>query len=329
MTDTVLFSGIQPTGHLHIGNYFGAIRQWLDLQHKYANPIFCVVDLHAITVDYEPSAMMHNIYKTIATYVACGVDPKRAKIFIQSEVSEHLKLYWLLNCITPISWLQRMTQFKDKSKKYSNKTYVGLMNYPVLMAADILLYGPGDIPVGDDQMQHIELTCQIARAFNHRFRVNHFAMPSGLVSDSGRIMSLKDGNKKMSKSDPSDYSRINLTDSNDVIVKKIAKATTDSHTNLVDNLDKRPEIKNLVAIYSKLKNWQVPHSLEYLADKNYALFKSELSDLLISLIEPIATKVNDMMSDVSYIKQLAQQGAASLKPIARKNFDEINKIAIC
>lgn len=254
MNETV-FSGIQPSGVIQLGNYLGAIKQWVELQNKYRS-LFCVVDLHAITANKLPAIELRsNILKTVAAYIACGVDPKQAIIFNQSAVSGHAELCWLLGCYTPIGWLNRMTQFKDKAGSDKQKASLGLYSYPVLMAADILLYKARYVPVGDDQRQHIEITRDIASAFNNYYEQDYFILPEALTSNNAvRIMSLRDGTKKMSKSDPSDYSRINLDDSNDSIVSKIKRAKTDTISGFT--LPDRPEISNMVNIYSTLSGME-------------------------------------------------------------------------
>lgn len=327
-----IFSGIQPTGCIHIGNYFGAIQQWVDLQHSYQCSLFCIVDLHAMTVDYDPYLLRENTYQTIAAYLACGIDPEKSLIFIQSDIVEHLQLYWILNCITPSSWLMRMTQFKDKYKKIQalgeNKIYAGLLNYPILMASDILLYNTDIVPVGEDQIQHIELTCQIARAFNAKFNKSHFKIPKPLINNSKRIMSLRDGSVKMSKSDTSEYSRINIIDDNDTISKKIAKAKTDSFENLTDNIEQRPEVRNLATLYSQLKNQSLQQTLEDINHKSHSSFKKDITDLLINCIEPIANRYKLLITDRDYLDQIVDKSLIKVRDIAKRNFEQIKNIAM-
>ena len=261
-----IFSGVQPTGNLHLGNYLGAIKNFVELNNDSENQcVFCVVDLHAITVPQEPKELRNNIRETVATFIASGIDPKRSIIFNQSQVSAHSEAAWILSCVARMGWLNRMTQFKEKAGKDKEKASIGLYSYPVLMAADILLYDATHVPVGDDQKQHLELCRDIAQKFNNDFKVNNFFIsPEPLIQKKfSRIMSLKDGTKKMSKSELSDLSRINLTDQKDEIINKIKKAKTDPHPMplTVEELDKRPEAKNLIGIYSSLTGINLEKSI--------------------------------------------------------------------
>ena len=254
-----IFSGVQPTGNLHLGNYLGAIKNFVDLNNDIRNEcIFCVVDLHAITVSQNPKDLKSNIHETVATFVASGIDPKKSIIFKQSQVSAHSEAAWILSCVARMGWLNRMTQFKEKAGKDKEKASIGLYSYPVLMAADILLYDSTHVPVGDDQKQHLELCRDIAQKFNNDYKIeNFFIVPEPLIKkEFSRIMSLKDGLKKMSKSEVSDLSRINLTDDKDLIISKIKKAKTDTLPlpSKIEELEKRPEAKNLIGIYSSLMN---------------------------------------------------------------------------
>ena len=267
-----IFSGVQPTGNLHLGNYLGAIKNFVDLSNETKNEcVFCVVDLHAITVNQDPKKLRDNIRETVATFVASGIDPKRSVIFNQSQVSAHSEAAWILSCVARMGWLNRMTQFKEKAGKDKEKASVGLYSYPILMAADILLYDTTHVPVGDDQKQHLELCRDIAQKFNNDFQVeDFFKVPEPLIQkEFSRIMSLKDGTKKMSKSELSDLSRINLTDDQDQIINKIKKAKTDSlplPATIID-LEKRPEAKNLMGIYSSLTNSNLEKSIIFLVVK--------------------------------------------------------------
>ena len=253
-----IFSGVQPTGNLHLGNYIGAIKNFVDLQNENNECIFCVVDLHAITVKQDPKILKQNIRETAATFLACGINPKKSIIFNQSSVPAHSEVSWLLSCVARMGWLNRMTQFKEKAGKDKEKASIGLYSYPVLMAADILLYDATHVPVGDDQKQHLELCRDIAQKFNNDFEVDNFLqVPEPLIQkEFSRIMSLKDGSKKMSKSELSDFSRINLTDDRDQIINKIKKAKTDPlpMPQDINEIDKRLEVKNLLGIYSSLTN---------------------------------------------------------------------------
>ena len=254
MSKNVIFSGVQPTGEIHLGNYLGAIKQFVDYQKDY-NSIFSIVDLHAVTVWQDPQKLLNNIHKVLSIFLACGLDKEKNIIFNQSQVPEHTQLAWLLSCTARIGWLNRMTQFKDKAGKNRENASVGLYTYPILMAADIMLYKASHVPVGDDQKQHLELARDIAHKFNTDYNIDFFVLPEPLFnSDSTRIMSLRDGTKKMSKSDTSDYSRILMTDDNDTIALKIKKAKTDSLSmpESGNDLSKRPEIENLINIYSSL-----------------------------------------------------------------------------
>ena len=269
-----IFSGVQPTGNLHLGNYLGAIKNFVDLNNDKDNKcIFCVVDLHAITVRQDPKELKNNIRETVATFIASGIDPKKSIIFNQSRVAAHAEGAWILSCVARMGWLNRMTQFKEKAGKDKEKASIGLYSYPVLMAADILLYDATHVPVGDDQKQHLELCRDIAQKFNNDFEVENFLqVPEPLIQkEFSRIMSLKDGTKKMSKSDPSDLSRINLTDNKETIINKIRKAKTDTKP-LPDNeidLNKRPEVENLLGIYSSLNKSTLDKTIQTFEGKNF------------------------------------------------------------
>ncbi|MDM8334848.1 tryptophan--tRNA ligase [Wolbachia pipientis] len=324
----IVFSGIQPSGTIHLGNYLGAIKQWVDLQDKYKS-LFCIVDLHAITANkLLASELKSNIFKTVAAYIACGIDPEKSIIFSQSTVSGHAELSGLLGCYTPVGWLNRMTQFKDKAGSDKQKASLGLYSYPVLMAADILLYRAQYVPVGDDQKQHLELARDIALAFNNYYKLDYFVVPEILVLDhASRIMSLRDGTSKMSKSDPSEYSRINLDDTDDLIVKKIGKAKTDSILGFdFTTLKCRLEISNLINIYSVLSSLDVDKVCEEMSKHNMKHFKKELADLIISVISPIREKVIDLLRDRFYLHEILEKGAKKAAEVASHNMKEIKDI---
>jgi len=293
-----IFSGVQPTGNLHLGNYLGAIKNFVELNNQKDNEcIFCVVDLHAITVKQDPKELKKNIRETTATFIASGIDPKKSIIFNQSSVAAHAEGAWILSCVSKIGWLNRMTQFKEKAGKDKEKASVGLYSYPVLMAADILLYDATHVPVGDDQKQHLELCRDIAQKFNSDFDAPKFLRaPTPLIQKGfSRIMSLKDGKKKMSKSDPSDLSRINLTDEKDQILNKIKKAKTDTMPMPSEqkNLSERPEVENLLGIYSSLKNQSLEKSINEFSGKNFSEFKEKLSKIVVEKIQPISIEIKN------------------------------------
>ena len=292
-----VFSGVQPTGNLHLGNYLGAIRNWVALQ-KERDGLFCIVDLHAITVPQDPAALREATLKTAATYLACGI---RRPIFVQSAVSGHAELAWILNCHTPLGWLNRMTQFKEKAGKHRENAVLGLYAYPVLMAADILLYQATHVPVGEDQKQHLELARDIAGAFNRHYGRDVFTIPAPLIlGEATRVMSLRDGTKKMSKSDESDYSRISLTDDADTIRLKIQKAKTDPHPlpETVAELEGRPEARNLLTIMAALEATPHPFAdvVAAYAGKTFSVFKTELADRLIDTLVPIRAEIQRLMT---------------------------------
>ncbi len=326
-----IFSGVQPTGNLHLGNYLGAIRNFVDLNNDTQNEcIFCVVDLHAITVSQNPKDLKSNIYETVATFVASGIDPKKSIIFNQSHVSAHSETAWILSCIARMGWLNRMTQFKEKAGKDKEKASIGLYSYPVLMAADILLYDSTHVPVGDDQKQHLELCRDIAQKFNNDFKVkDFFTIPEPLIKkEFSRIMSLKDGLSKMSKSEVSDLSRINLTDDKDQIINKIKKAKTDALPlpSTIEELEKRPEAKNLICIYSSLMNNELQNSIDEFAGKNFSEFKEKLSEKVVNEINPISLKIKDLLNDKVFLEKILKEGCEKANEIASKKIREIHKI---
>ena len=326
-----IFSGVQPTGNLHLGNYLGAIKNFVELNNQKDNEcIFCVVDLHAITVKQDPKKLKNNIRETAATFIASGIDPKKSIIFNQSLVTAHAECAWILSCVSKIGWLNRMTQFKEKAGKDKEKASIGLYSYPVLMAADILLYDSTHVPVGDDQKQHLELCRDIAQKFNNDFNAPDFLIaPEPLIQkEFSRIMSLKNGKNKMSKSDPSDQSRINLTDEKDQILNKIKKAKTDTMPMPSDKKDllERPEAENLLGIYSSLKNQNLENSLSEFSGKNFSEFKEKLSELLVEKIEPISKEIKKLLKDKIYLEQILLEGVEKANLIASKKIDKMKEI---
>ena len=326
-----IFSGVQPTGNLHLGNYLGAIKNFVQLDSDDSNNcVFCVVDLHAITVNQDPKELRNNIRETVATFIASGINPKKSIIFNQSQVSAHSEAAWILSCVARMGWLNRMTQFKEKAGKERENASIGLYSYPVLMAADILLYDTTHVPVGDDQKQHLELCRDIAQKFNNDFKVDDFfKVPNPLIQkEFSRIMSLKDGLKKMSKSEISDLSRINLTDTKDQIINKIKKAKTDTlpMPSDIKELDKRPEAKNLLGIYSSLSNSSLDISLKKFSGKNFSEFKENLSQILIDKITPISNEINKLLNDKSYLDKILTDGCIRAENIASKKIKKIHEI---
>ena len=326
-----IFSGVQPSGNLHLGNYLGAIKNFVELNNEKENHcIFCVVDLHAITVNQDPKQLKDNIRETVATFIASGIDPKKSIIFNQSKVSAHSEAAWILSCTARLGWLNRMTQFKEKAGKDKEKASIGLYSYPVLMAADILLYDSTHVPVGNDQKQHLELCRDIAQKFNNDFNVDDFfKIPEPLIKkEFSRIMSLKDGLKKMSKSEISDLSRINLTDDKDTIVNKIKKAKTDALPlpSTIEELEKRPEAKNLIGIFSSLAGLTLENSLNEFSGKNFSLFKENLSQLLIEKIIPISFEIKKLLNDHNYLDSILIDGYKKADKIASKKVEKIHEI---
>ena len=323
----LVFSGVQPTGNLHLGNYLGALKNFVALQEK-TECIYCVVDLHAITVFQDPKELRNNILETAAGFLATGLDDKKSIIFNQSSVSGHTELAWILNCVARVGWLNRMTQFKDKAGKDKEKASVGLYIYPNLMAADILLYKATHVPVGADQKQHLELCRDVAQKFNNDFKKNIFPLPEPLIQKNiSRVMSLRDGTKKMSKSDESEYSRINLKDSADNIVKKIKKAKSDSSPipDNISDLEKKPEALNLINIYSDLVNSSLEQSLNELKGREYSYLKNKLSEILVELICPVGKKIGELLDDKSYLEKVLKEGTEKARNIAEHNLKDIRK----
>ena len=326
-----IFSGVQPTGNLHLGNYLGAIKNFVELNNQKDNEcVFCVVDLHAITVKQNPKELKKNIRETAATFIASGIDPNNSIIFNQSMVPAHSEAAWILSCVSKIGWLNRMTQFKEKAGKDKEKASIGLYSYPVLMAADILLYDATHVPVGDDQKQHLELCRDIAQKFNNDFKAPNFLKtPEPLIQEQfSRIMSLKDGMKKMSKSDPSDLSRINLTDQRDEISNKIKKAKTDTMPmpNNIKNLNERPEAENLLGIYSSLNNQSLESSVNEFNGRQFSEFKEKLSEALIEKIDPISKEIKRLLNDEMYLDQILFEGSKKADIIASKKIKEIKEL---
>ena len=326
-----IFSGVQPTGNLHLGNYLGAIKNFVTLNNEPENNcIFCVVDLHAITIKQDPKELKNNIRETVATFIASGIDPKKSIIFNQSSVAAHAEAAWILSCVARMGWLNRMTQFKEKAGKDKEKASVGLYSYPVLMAADILLYDATHVPVGDDQKQHLELCRDIAQKFNNDFEVNNFLqVPEPLIQkEFSRIMSLKDGSKKMSKSELSDLSRINLTDDKDQIINKIKKAKTDTlpMPKILGEMNERLEVKNLIGIYASLSNSTLEKSIENFSGKNFSEFKQKLSEILVDKIEPISKEIKKLLDDKNYLDQILLEGVEKANLIASRKIERIKEI---
>ena len=323
-----VFSGVQPTGTLHLGNYLGAIKNFVELQNKY-NCVYCVVDQHAITVDQDPKELRSNILEVLASFIAAGVDYKKQIIFQQSSVPAHSQLAWVFNCVSRIGWLNRMTQFKDKAGKNKENVSVGLMVYPNLMAADILAYLATHVPVGDDQKQHLELSRDIAQKFNNDFSVDFFPQPEPLIyGNATRVMSLRDGNKKMSKSDPSDFSRILLTDDDDMISAKIKKAKSDSELipSSKDDLQNKPECLNLINILSATTNQSVDQVLGNYAGKEYSYLKKDLADSLIQVISPIRGEINNLLNNQDELNVILADGTEKAAAIANPILEEVYKI---
>ncbi len=326
-----IFSGVQPTGNLHLGNYLGAIKNFVKLNDENLNEcVFCVVDLHAITVTQDPKKLRDNIYETVATFVASGIDPEKSIIFNQSGVSAHSETAWILSCTARMGWLNRMTQFKEKAGKDKEKASIGLYSYPVLMAADILLYDTTHVPVGDDQKQHLELCRDIAQKFNNDFNAdNFFRIPEPLIQkEFSRIMSLRDGSKKMSKSELSDLSRINLTDDKDQIINKIKKARTDTLPlpSNSEDLEKRPEAKNLMGIYSSLIDENLEMTINKFSEKNFSEFKENLSQVLVDKITPISSEIKRLLKEKNFLDQILKKGREKADRIASEKLKKIQEI---
>ena len=329
-----IFSGIQPSGGLTLGNYLGALKRFVEKQNEGIESVYCIVDMHAITVWQDPDALRRNTRELTAGYIASGIDPERSVLFNQSQVSAHAELGWLFNCVARLGWMNRMTQFKDKTAgKNAENSSLGLYAYPALMAADILLYHATHVPVGEDQKQHVELTRDIAAKFNHDYGVDWFPMPAPVIEGAAtRVMSLRDGTKKMSKSDPSDASRINMTDDVDAIAKKLKKAVTDPEPlpESLEGLDGRAEAKNLVNIYAALAGQTPAQVLGDFGGKGFGVFKPALADLAVSVLAPISSEMARLMQDPAEIDRILARGAeradAIARPILERTFDIVGMV---
>ncbi len=316
---TRIFSGMQPTNQLHLGNYLGALKNWVGLQEQ-GETIFCVVDLHAITVPQDPAVLAQSTREIAAAYIAAGIDTAKSIIFAQSHVSAHAELAWILSCFTPMGWLNRMTQFKEKAGKDRESAALGLYGYPVLMAADILTYKATHVPVGEDQKQHLELARDIAGAFNRRYEVDFFPLPEPqILGEATRVMSLRDGTKKMSKSDLSDMSRINMTDTPELIAQKIRKAKTDPDALPSDptELEARPEADNLLTLYAALTDTTKRAAIARFAGTQFSLLKAELTEAAVETLGPIATRMNGLMADTAALDTILRDGADKANAIAQ------------
>ena len=328
-----VFSGIQPSGGLTLGNYLGAIKRFVAMQQSGIETLYCMVDLHAITIWQDPQTLRHNTRELAAGYIAAGLDPAKSILFNQSQVPEHAQLGWVFNCVARMGWMKRMTQFKDKAGKNAENASLGLFGYPTLMAADILAYHATHVPVGEDQKQHLELTRDIASKFNHDYSINFFPITEPVIEGvATRVMSLRDGSKKMSKSDPSDMSRINMTDTAETIAKKIRKAKTDPDglPSEAAGLESRPEARNLVNIYAALADSSVEAVLEHAGGKQFSEFKPMLVDLAVERLAPISSEMAKLMLDPSSIDQVLQNGAGRAReiatPILAKTYDIVGML---
>ena len=329
MSKKTVLSGVQPTGDLHLGNYLGAIKNFSIMQNE-NNCLFCIVDLHAITIFQDPLELRNNTYEVAAAYLACGIDPKKSIIFNQSQVPGHAELAWILNCICRMGWLNRMTQFKEKSGKNSENVSSGLFTYPTLMAADILLYKATHVPVGSDQKQHLELTRDIAQKFNNDYKCsNFFPLPEAYIEkEISRVMSLRNGSSKMSKSDPSDYSRINLKDDKDTIVKKIKKSKTADTVmpSSLEEINKLVEVNNLLNIFVGVSDFSKTELLSKYEGKNFSNFKNDLSEVLAEKIYPIGCEIKKLMTDKKYLSQVMLEGSIKAKEKSQVVLDEVYDI---
>jgi tryptophanyl-tRNA synthetase len=325
---TRILSGMQPTNQLHLGNYLGALKNWVALQDQGEN-LFCVVDLHAITVPQDPETLTRATREVAAAYIAAGIDTERSIIFVQSHVAAHAEMGWILGCFTPMGWLNRMTQFKEKAGKDRENALLGLYGYPVLMAADILAYKATHVPVGEDQKQHLELARDIAGAFNRRYEVDFFPLPEPqILGEAARVMSLRDGTKKMSKSDASDMSRINMTDTADIIVQKIRKAKTDPDLlpSTVEELEARPEADNLLTLYAALTDGTKKDAVARFAGVQFSTLKVELAEAAIQTLAPIAERMNALMGDTAGLDAILRNGAAKANALAKPILEEAKRL---
>ncbi|WP_299639470.1 tryptophan--tRNA ligase [uncultured Ruegeria sp.] len=328
-----VFSGAQPSGNLHLGNYLGALRNWVRMQSEEFETIYCMVDLHAITVWQDPTELQHATRELCAGYIASGLNPEKSILFNQSQVPEHAQLAWIFNCVARMGWMQRMTQWKDKAGKNQQNASLGLFAYPALMAADILIYHATHVPVGEDQKQHLELTRDIAIKFNNDFGVDFFPITEPVIEGAAtRVMSLRDGSKKMSKSDPSDMSRINLTDDAEAIAKKIRKAKTDPDAlpSEIEGLEDRPEARNLVNIYAALNDQSSEQVLADVGGKQFGDFKPMLADLAVAKLAPISTEMSRLMGDQAEIDRILARGAERAReiaaPILQKTYEIVGMV---
>ena len=332
-----VFSGVQPTGNLHLGNYLGAVKRFVEMQDEAASlggeTIYCMVDLHALTINPDPAALRKATRELAAAFIACGLDPDKSILFNQSQVQAHAELAWVFNCVARVGWMNRMTQFKEKAGKNREAASVGLYAYPVLMAADILIYHATHVPVGEDQKQHLELTRDIAAKFNHDYGVDFFPLTEPVIEGAAtRVMSLRDGSKKMSKSDPSDASRINLTDDADTIAKKIRKAKTDADAlpSEVDGLKDRPEARNLVNIFAALNDQTVEQVLADVGGQQFGTFKPALAELAVSKMGPITQEMSRLMADTAEIDRILAHGATQAReitaPILKKTYEIVGMV---
>ncbi len=322
-----ILSGIQPTAKMHLGNYLGAVRNWVGLQDSFET-LYCVVDLHALTQAQDPAGLRANTRDLAATLLAAGIDPKRSIVFVQSSVPAHSELAWLFSCLTPLGWLNRMTQFKEKAGKHREQAVLGLYSYPVLMAADILIYRASHVPVGEDQKQHLELTREIAGSFNHRYQTEYFILPEPQIFGTAtRVMSLRDGTKKMSKSDTSDYSRINMTDDADTIALKLRKARTDPEPlpTAPDGLAGRPEAENLVNIYAALTHKSIEEVLAEFAGAPFSTFKGALTDVSVAALAPIAAEMRRLLADPGHVDSVLRDGTERARAIADRTLADVQE----
>ncbi len=329
-----VFSGIQPSGGLTLGNYLGAIKRFVSMQDENFETVYCMVDLHAITVWQDPEDLAHNTRELAAGFIASGISPEKSILINQSQVPEHAQLAWIFNCVARMGWMGRMTQFKDKAGKNTENVSLGLFAYPALMAADILIYHATHVPVGEDQKQHLELTRDIAAKFNHDYGVDFFPITEPVIEGAAtRVMSLRDGSKKMSKSDPSDASRINMTDDADAIAKKIRKAKTDPDAlpSEVEGLNERPEARNLVNIYAALNEQSVEDVLREVGGQQFGTFKPLLAELAVSKLAPISTEMARLMAQPDEIDKILAKGAAQAReitaPILKKTYEIVGMVS--
>ncbi|TRZ77558.1 tryptophan--tRNA ligase [bacterium] len=325
MNKSIIFSGIQPSGNLTIGQYFGAIRQWVEMQNIGQN-YFCIVDLHAITVPQDPVLLKERTRQVAVMFLACGIDPEKSVLFVQSQNHDHAQLAWILNCFTPLGWLNKMTQFKEKGEKQKEIISAGLLDYPVLMASDILLYNTTDVPVGEDQIQHVELARDIAKAVNAKYDKEVFVLPKAKVGETGaRIMNLQDPTRKMSKSEKSDLGIIYMLDDEETIKNKIKKAVTDSGSEIKSGAD-RPALSNLLTIFSLTSGKTVENLEADYAGKNYSDFKSDLAESIIEFLKPIQEKYKKIIADKNYLDKVLKDGLEKAKMASGKKLGEVERV---